>query len=494
MAVFGKCFLALFLALLLPQGAVQDRVRALYYEALAAAPTVGLPGLVRRLDAIANETPSSPFFPDLLETIHAIGLLHPGSVPDLPARLKALTERGAGNPGLAKVLRRIEILRAYYQAAVHGQADSAAATLSDPVFEGSLLGVQAQADAALRARDYRRAESLARQVLEADPYSPLLANAHMILGLGASFQGDAGAATRHFRHALAVTELPTIYGDTRNFLFTSYRFSLPSPAPVGAIFDEVVPVRLEGFTGLKDPQSLALSAGEFILVDKEQIVRITPAGKVVEARAARKIVDVANTGEGRLYSLTEDGIDLGSGSFVPLSVSTAGKPRSLRRLRSLAVDDRGDVYLLDQDAGLLRGHADDGGNLALTVLSPVRGGLVRIGARGDLFVLDAAGKGIQIFSREGSQISGVVPAPVSGKEGTIQSFALDLLDHLYVLDSNSIQIFAIKSEGAGPGYQPVSTIPLEPRPPYKNLRVLGITMTGEMVTTGKNEDTWIYIR
>jgi hypothetical protein len=81
---------------------------------MAAATSDGLPALVRKLDAIAGASPSSSFAPFIQETIQVIGLLHPGSVPDQPARLKALKASGAGNPAWAKVLQRIEILQTYY--------------------------------------------------------------------------------------------------------------------------------------------------------------------------------------------------------------------------------------------------------------------------------------------------------------------------------------------------------------------------------------------
>ena len=483
-----------FLGLVLQQGGGHSRAEALFHEAMAAAPAEGLPALVRRLDRIAGEIPVSPIMPDLLETIQVIGLLHPGSVPDRPVRLASLKARAAGNAGLARVLKRIEILQAYYQAAGRGQSEREAATLSDPVFEGSILGVQAQADAALRARDYRRAESLAMRVLEADPYSPLLADAHAILGLSAAFQGDARAAVRHFRKAAAVTELPTLYGDTRNYLFTASRFALPGPAPVGEVFDEMAPILLTGFAGLKDPQSLALAAGNFILVDKEQTVRISPDGEVLEAKPARKIVDAAAAGDGTVWLLAEDGIDPGTGSMVQLSLSSGGKARPLRKLRSLAFDQAGDVYLLDQDAGLLRGRPAEDGRLEIAALAPVRGELVRVDGRGNLFVLEAAGKSVLLLSREGKQLLSVTTAPVGGRAGAIGFFALDVLNHIYVLDSNSMQIFAINDGTAGPAAQLLATLPLEQRPPFKNLRVLGVTGTGEVVVTGKNDDTWIRYR
>ncbi len=504
MAVFPCSFLAILLPFLLRQGMVQDQVQAQFYEAMAAASSDGLPALVRKLDIIAGASPSSSFTPYVHETIHAIALLHPGTVADQAARLQALKAQGAGNPDLARVVKRIEILQAYYSAATRGHPESATAALTDPVFEGSLLGAQALADAALRAKDYTQAETLTQQIIEADPYSPLLANAHVILGLSAAFRGDAKAAVRYFEHALAVSPLPTIYGNTQDYVLAIYRFARSSPLAVGDFYDEISAARLAGTSGLKDPQALVFNDGKFNLLDKEQTLIVSPEGKVLDTRTGRKLVDIASVAAGKLYSLTEDGIDLATGNLRTLSVSVDGTPRPLKRLRSLAVDGRGDVYLLDQDVGLLRGSPTEGGALALTSLAPIKGRLIRIDSRGYLYVLAADGKSIQILSGEGKQLTGVTPAPTAGKETAIEYFALDSLNHLYVLnttlvlllipDANSIQIFSMNDGSGSLDAQRISTIPLEPKPQYRNLKVLGITASGEIVATGKNEDTWVYIR
>jgi tetratricopeptide (TPR) repeat protein len=494
MLVFPGGLLAILLPFLLQQGIVQDQVQAQFYEAMAAAASDGLPATISKLDAIASASPSSAFTPYLHQTIHFIALLHPGSVPDQSRRFQVLKSQVAGNPGLAKVLKRIEILQAYYAAAARGRPESASAALSDPVFEGSLLAVQALADAALRAHDYDKADALAQQIIEADPYSPLLANAHVILGISATYRGDAKAALRRFQHAFAVSPLPTIYGDTRDYLFAAYRFARPAPAAIGEIFDEVSAARLAGAAGLKEPQALIFNDGKFLLVDKEQTLMIAPEGKVLDTKAGRRLEDVAATGAGKSYALAEEGIDLGTGTLTALSLSVGGKQKVLKKFRSLAVDDRGDVYLLDQDMGLLRGSPTAAGALSLTALAPIKGRLIRIDSRGNLFVLGADGKSILVLSREGKQITSVTPAPTMGKEPSIEYFALDSLNHLYILDANSIQIFAMNDGSTGLDKVRVSTIPLDPRPQYKNLKVLGVTAAGEMVATGKNEDNWVYFR
>jgi len=494
MIVFWGGLLAIFFPFLLQQGVIQDQARAQFYEAMAAATSDGLPALVRKLDAIAGASPSSSFAPFIQETIQGIGLLHPGSVPDQPARLKALKASGVGNPALTKVLQRIEILQTYYQAAIRGRGEGAVAALSDPVFAGSLLGLQAQADAALRAHEYVRAEALARQIIEADPYSPLPANAYMILGLSASFRGEAQACARYFQNALTITALPTIYGNTQNYLYTAYRFARPSISQAGDFFDEVSAVRLVTSTGLKDPQSLIPAERGFFLVDKEQTLTVAADGKVLESKTSRRIEDAASPGAGKTYLLAEDGVDLGGGSFVPFSLSVQGKPKAVKKLRSLAVDIRGDIYLLDQDFGLLRGSLTGAGSLALTSLAPVKGRLIRIDSRGNLYVLAADGKSILVYSREGRQVNSVLPTPTAGKEANIEYFALDLLNHLYILDAYSIQIFAMIDRTAGLDKVRIGAVTLDPRPQFKNLKVIGVNAAGEMVATGKNDDNWVCYR
>lgn len=491
MVLFLGGFLALVTPLLLQQGLVYDQARTQFNEAMSTAAADGLPGLIGKLDSIAKAFPSSSFTPYIQETIHAIAVLHPGSVQDQPARLQSLKASAAANPALAQVARRIELFQAYYRSAARGQSESAAASLSDPAIAGSLLGTQAQADAALRARDYPRAEALALRLIEHDPSSPLLANAYMVLGLSASYRGEARAGLTQFRNALAVTPLPTVYGDTRLFLFTAFRFARFVPGAAGELFDEATAVRLAAPATLKDPQSLLPSERGFFLVDREQTLTLTLEGKVLDTRAARKIEDAAVGGAAKMMLLAEDGIDLGNGSFVPLTLSVEGRPRPVKKLRSLAPDPRGDIFLLDQDFGLLRAVPAAAGSPAVTALGQVKGRLLRIDRRGNVYILAADGKSIVIVDRQGKPLTSVVPAATAGKESNIAYFALDSLDHLYVLDANSIQVYAMIDRSAGLDKVQVGTLPLDARPQFKNLRVIAVGPAGEIVVTGKNDDNWV---
>lgn len=494
MRILSGVWFAVLLPFIPQQGIINDPVLAKYHEAMAAATTEGLPSLVRKLESIASESSSSPFTPGVQETIQVIALLHPGIVSDQAARMQAIRAQAGTNPEMAKILKRLEILRAYYAAASQGRSESATAALSDPVFQGSLLGMQALADAALRARNYSRAESLAMQVIEADPYSPLLANAYVILGLCDAYQGRAQAAARRFQSALAVSPLPTLCGDTQDFLFTISRFARATPAPAGEILYEMSATRLTGTQGLKDPRSLIFADGKFILIDREQILSLSADGNILETKAGRKLEDVAVAGSAKTYYLADDAIDLGTGNLTPVSLAVGGKAKALKKLRSLAVDDHGDVYLLDQDVGLLRGSPTARGTLDLTSVSPARGQLIRIDRRGNLYLLAAGQRSIMILSRDGKQLTSVSPSSTTGKEPTIQYFALDSLNHLYILDSSSIQILAINDGSAGLAQTKIRVIPLDQRPQFKNLRVIGVTSTGDVAVTGKNEDTWVLYR
>jgi len=482
------------LPLLFDQALAQDRVQVQYYEAMASGSAEGLPALVRKLDAAASAFPTAAFTPRLHEIIQMIALLHPGSVPDQAARFQAVKAQAAANPALARVLRRLEILQEYYAAAAKGRPESAAAGLSEGVFEGSVLGMQALADAALRTRDYAKAGAMAEQIIEADPYSPLLANAYVILGFCDMYRGNSPAAARHFQRAMAVSPLPTIYGNTREYLSAIYRFARPSPAAIGEVFDEVTAAKIAGIQGLKDPRALLFHQDQFFLVDREQIITLAPDGKVVEAKPARKIEDLAISVGGKFYYLADDAIDLGTGTLTPLSATIAGKPKMLKKLRSLAVDERGDIFLLDQDAGLFTGTPNATGTLTLTAVAPVRGRLVKVDRRGNLYILTQDQRSITVLSRDGKQLASLAPASSTGKEPSIEYFALDALNHIYILDSTSIQIYAINEGSAGLEGVKAGVILLDPRPQYKNLRVLAVSATGEMAVTGKNEDNWVLFR
>lgn len=484
--------LLMFLPLLLQPAMALDETQILFYEALELVPADGIPSLIGKLDAIINKAPSSSFAPYVLETIHVVGLLHPGSVPDRMARLESLKASAAGNPGMAKVLKRIEILQSYYAAATQQDPERASAALSDPVFEGSSYATQALADAALRMGDYGKASTLAYQVIENDPYSPLRSNAYMILGLSSAFCGDAKSALTHFQHALAASSLPTIYGNPRDYAFTTYRFSREVPAAVGEVFDEVLSTRIADGAGLKDPQALLPGDKGFVLLDKEMILTISPDGKVLDKKQARKIEDISVGRDGKIYSITDEQIDLGSGNLATLSLTAGKKLKRITKLRSLAADARGYIYFLDQDLGVLRGDTTvKAGSLSLTEFAPVKGRLIRADNWGNLYVLSSDQKGILVLSREGKQLGSVQPNPVAGKIGLIEYFALDSLNHLYILESNSIQIFTMISGSAGIEKKRVGLYALDQRPQFRNLRVLSVHATGALVMTGRNEDNWV---
>jgi tetratricopeptide (TPR) repeat protein len=485
--------LAFLLPFLFQQGIVLDPAGVQYYQAVAAAPAEGLPGLVRKLDTICKSFPNSPSFPIIQETTLSLGILHPGLIPDPSERIQAL--KAANNSAMTGMLARIEIVQAYFREARQGGWEKASTSLSNPLLNGTLLQMQALADAALRSRDYAQAEALARRALEADPYSLLTANAHMALGLSFLYRGDAKSAMRHFRNAYAIYPGDTVYGNTREIMFSTWRFARPTPGAVAEIFDEMAGARLVPSTPLKEPLETIFFQGKCLLLDKEQMLTVAPDGKVLETKPMRKIEDIALARDGKLYSITEDRIDLGAGTPVPLSISIGGRPKNLDKLRSIAADERGDVYLLDQDTGILRGTIS-GAGLTLTLLSPMRGRLLRMDGRGHLFVVSADGKSIQIFAREGKIIGSIAPVQIPGKEPDVEHIALDALNHLYVLDgnTNSIQIYTILEGSAGFDKQRAGSMVLDQQPQYKNLKVIGVSASGEVYAVGKGEDSWIWLR
>jgi len=493
MVAWSSVLLAISLPLLVLQGMVQDPVQALYSDAMAAAE--GLPALVRRLDEAAKSNPASPFIPQVLETIQIAGILHPGLIPDGDSRLQAMKAAGASRPELARSAQRLAVLGDYYSGMAGGRAEQAAAALKDPVLEGWRPRLHALADAAFQAGDYARAGALAYELIEADPFSPLVADAHLILGFCGMVQGRIPSAAREFQRALALTPLPTIYGSAREYAQLSYRFARPSPGAVSGFFEETSVTPISGIQGLDDPRSLLFHDGKYFLTDREQIYTLSGDGKATGARASKKLVDLAPAGAGSWYYLAEDGVDLGGGNWIRLTHSSGGRVRSLGNLQSLALDRHGTLYLLDQDAGVLRGSRR-GDSLPVTPVVAAKGRLLRIDRRDNLFVLLWDRRSISVLSQDGKPVATITPASLGGKTPSIEYFALDALNHVYLLDTggNSIQIFALNLGSSGLEAVPVVTLPLEQRPHDKNLRVLAVSSTGEVAVTGKNDDNWVLYR
>lgn len=483
----------LFLPLLLVQGISLDEARVRFYEAMELASDEGIPSLIRKLDKIANSAPASPVVPQIHETILVTGLVHPGSVPDLNARVAQLKASAGSNPEMAKVLKRIDILQSYYAAAMNGRPESGQAALSDPVFENSPYGIQAMADASLRAHNYEKSAIQAMRVIENDPHSPLLSNAHMILGLSAAYQGNVKSALTHFQRALAASELPTIYGNPRDYVFAAYRFSRAAPAKIGDIFDDTASAQLG--MEIKEPKGVLFTDKSYLLLDKELLLTVSPDGKVLDKKPIKKIEDIAAAGNGKVYSITKDGIDFGGGNAAGLSLASGKKAKRISDLRSFAVGVAGDLYFLDEDAGLLHGTTEvTAGSISVTLLAPVKGHLLRIDNWGNLYVLEKEQKSVAVFSKDGKPLTSISVEPVAGKLGSIEYFAIDSLNHICILTENSIQIFAMKNGAAGLEKSRISTIAFDQNPQFRNLKVLGVNPAGELAATGKNENNWVIFK
>jgi hypothetical protein len=480
---------------------VLDPVHARYHEALAAEPTEGLVSFVSRLDSAATASPAASYTPHLLEQIQIVGLLHPGSVPDRAARFENLRSQ-AGNPQTAAVVRRIDILEKYFAAAAQGRPDLAAPALSDPVLQDLTCVRQARADAAFRSGNLTEAKGLSLAAIEEDPFSPTLAPSYVLLGLCESSAGNRLAAVRYLQRALSVSPLPTIYGRTQDYLAVLSRFVRPSPGAVGEVFDETTATRLAGVANLKDPRALYFTGGRFILIDREQMLGVSTDAKVLETKAARRLEDVATNLAGVNYYVAEDSVDLGTGSLVKVPVLVGGKQKTLNKLRSIAVSSRGDVFLLDQDSGLFRLSAEAlagpkpaaGMAPSPTPITVVRGRQLRIDRRGYLYVLGIDEKSVQILSPEGKPLASL--AGGGARESVVEYFALDLLNNAYLLDSanNVFLVFAVKETGAGIDVERIASIALDARPQYRNLKLIGVSQTGEVVATGKNDETWVLYR
>jgi tetratricopeptide (TPR) repeat protein len=492
MNVLSKAGLVLVLLSFVAPAAAQSSVQMRYYEAMAAARAEGLPALVSKLDALAAASPGTAAA-NLHETIQLIGLLHPGSVPDIAPRLQALRAQAGENPALARALKRLTVLQQYYAAAARGDTSNSSA-LADPVFEGSVWGVLASADAAMRAGNYVDAEILAGRVIEADPYSPLIASAYVVLGICSSYLGDPLGAACEFQRAFAVSPLPTIYGRTQDYLIATYRFARPVPGPLGNLYDEETATPMAVTQGIKDPRSLIAHDGTFTLVDREQIFAVGVDGKVMDTKAGRRVEDVVSAGAGKLYYLSEDGVDLGNGTWTKLSWMSGGKTKNLSKLRSIALAATGDIYVLDQEAGLLRGVPSPGAVIPMTPVAQARGRLLRIDRRGRFYVLGTDQRSIAIYSSDGKPAATVSPETAAGKDPSIEYFALDPLDHLYILDQASIQVFGTKPGATGLEKARISTVPLDQRPSHRNLRVIAVASDGVVAVTGKNEDNWVIFR
>jgi hypothetical protein len=289
--------------------------------------------------------------------------------------------------------------------------------------------------------------------------------------------------------------LPTVYGSARDYAYLAYRFARPTPGAVGDVFKESTVTPISGISGLDDPGALIYHEGEYILLDRDQIYTVDRDGKAAGERAPTRLFDAAVTASGDICYLAENSLDPGDGNWIRLSVTGGGRTRSLSKLQSIALDSRENLYILDQDNGLLRGIRGTDG-ISLTTITPIKGRQIRIDRRDYLYVLNWDRRSITLLSPNGMVLNTISPSPWNGKNPSIEYFALDILNHVYILDtgSNTIRIFSLNLGGSGPEPVSVATLALDSKPHNKNLRVLAVAPTGEIVVTGKNEDNWVCYR
>lgn len=479
-----------------PPAVIHDRALAEYHGIMAGAAEGDMPALVKKLDSLCASFPNAPVVASALETIQWIALLHPGAVPDQPRRWEEMRKAAGANAVLARSIRRVEILRTYFGGNGKPPPPRAALALSDPVVGESWLGLLGRSDAAFRGGDYAGARELALQAVEPEPESPLLASASVLLGLAHAHEGNLPLAAEHFQRAATLTPLETLYGSAQDFLATALRF-LPGPTAAPArIFEAPATPVIAGLQEFRDPRSFHFSDGKFRLLDRDQVLVLSPEGKLEEARPARQVEDIAPDGRGALVQITRETVLAQGGRPVRLTAAVGGRTRNVSKLQSVAVGADGDLYLLDEEHGVLRATRKEDDSLAVSVISPARGRLLRMDARGHLYILSQDRKTVSVMTSSGEALISVTPRTAGGKSPSIEHFALDSLNHVYLLDAGAgtIHIVAVNSAGPGLTASAVDTIPLEAGEPFKNLRVLAVSARGELVAAGKGANTWVWYR
>jgi len=478
------------------QNFTQDRPLAAYHDALAAASVSGLPALIKSLDAIIAAHPGSDIAPVALETVQTIGILHPSLLPDRAARLEAAARQAAGNPALARVAKRLELMAAYFSDAAKAAAGEAPTPPAGPDADNSWLQDMARADAAMRSGELQQAQALCHRIIEVDSESPLLAAVHTLLGLAHAGQGDVEPAAWNFQRAELITPAETVYGRAADYLQTLCRFERKALDRSASLFHDPELVPIAGIQEVKEPRALHYLQGKFWLLDREQVVILDGDGKVEGTKPSRQAEDIALLDTGSLVTLTEDGIQYEGQRPVRLTASIGGKARNLSKLQSFVLDNNGDFVLLDQDAGVVRARRLPDGTFSATVLTPMRGRLLRMDSNGRLYLLSQDRRTVTILSPAGKPVTSVSPASVSGKTPSVEHFALDNLNHLYLLgnDPGSVQIFRINSKDGTIAAEPLHTMEFEDRPPFRDLRVLALSPRGVLTVLGKDTNTWVTYR
>ncbi len=178
------------------------------------------------------------------------------------------------------------------------------------------------------------------------------------------------------------------------------------------------------------------------------------------------------------------------GKTVPATATWGGKSHPLKRARAMAVNSKGDLFLVDREYdGLLRCAA--GATTCAPWSAPGKLRTVKVGPSNFVVTLDDKQQVVRVFDDTGKLVTSLGPVFGTTKFEKISDVAIDSAYALYLLDADlrRVEVGALRTQGDGRiSVEPVGgmAIPVEGDRAIKNPTALMVSASGAVLVAGKS--------
>jgi hypothetical protein len=256
-----------------------------------------------------------------------------------------------------------------------------------------------------------------------------------------------------------------------------------------AYFAGVVPTGTRGIPALDQPVAIMVDpAGRYLLVDTGQGRAYLATGET--ASAIGGVLDVsagALLPDGTVALAGKNGLAIAGGKPAFLTSTVGGRPRPLKKVRSLAATSGGDLLVVDRDVdALLRCKA---GTLTCAPWGPPGKVLaVKVGVSDFVYVLDDRQQSVRVIDPAGRVLATAGPQVGATRFDAILDLAVDAAYGVYLLDKKKlIHILLLRGDAGRPmTLEPLPTFVLptdEPRL-LKNPLALAAMPDGAVLVVG----------
>lgn len=264
---------------------------------------------------------------------------------------------------------------------------------------------------------------------------------------------------------------------------------------------EVVLAR--GLTSLDEPSALINEPdGSFLLVDQGagKLYRVAgDAATPVGSGTAQEPSAAVRLSDGTLVIGSKNGmVAVPAGKAVPTTGTWGGKTRPLKRVRAMAVNSKGDLFIVDRDYdGLLRCNSGAAACSPWSAAGKLR--TVKVGSSDFVYALDDKQPVVRVFDDNGKLVTAVGPLFGVTKLEKITDIAVDAAYALYLLDADlhRIEVAALRATSDGRlTAEPLGsvTVPSEGDRAMKNPSALTVTPSGVLLVTGRSASPLLRFR